>query len=135
VLAATDAVLLLGVLVTGLVASGRQGTAAARLGAAFVGGVGTAHTLLLVVAAGLLAWAARAGAPTAATGAKVVLALAVMFFVIAPFAAWGDASYIHHARQPVDSVVRAQLTTWMAVTMIPAAVAGALAWWVGSEPA
>jgi hypothetical protein len=30
-------------------------------------------------------------------------------------------------------VVRAQVTTWMAVTMVPAGVASALAWWAGSR--
>jgi hypothetical protein len=133
VLAATDALLLLGVLVTGLVANGKQGSAGARLGAAYVGGVGTAHTLLLVVAAGLLAWASQAGAAAAGRGAKVVLTLAVMFFVLSPFAAWGDVAYLHHAKQAIDGVVRAQVTTWMAVTMVPAGVASALAWWAGSR--
>jgi adenylate kinase len=133
-LAATDALLLVGVLVTGLVASTRQGSAFARLGAAYVGAVGTAHGLLLVVAGALLAWASQTGAGGAQRAARVVLGLAVVFFIAAPFAAWGDTSYVHHSRQAVDGVVRAQLATWMAVTMLPAAVAGVIAWWTGSRP-
>ena len=66
--------------------------------------------------------------------AKVVLGLAVMFFVASPFAAWGNVAYLHHGRQAVDGVVRAQLATWMAVTMVPEGVAAMVAWWVVGQP-
>jgi hypothetical protein len=135
-LAATDVLVAVGVVVTGLVANAKQGPVAPRLGAAFVDAVGTAHGLVLVVAAGLLAWASRAGAgPMATTMAKVVAALAVMFFIAAPLAAWGHVAYLHHSRQAVDGVVRAQLATWMAGTLVPTGVAAMLAWWVATQPA
>jgi len=135
-LAATDVLVAIGVVVTALVANAKQGPVAPRLGAAFVDAVGTAHGLVLVVAAGLLAWASRAGAgPMATTMAKVVAALAVMFFIAAPLAAWGHVAYLHHSRQAVDGVVRAQLATWMAGTLVPTGVAAMLAWWVASQPA
>jgi adenylate kinase len=135
-LAATEVLVALGVLLTGLVANGKQGPLVARLGAAFVDAIGTAHALVLIAAAGLLGWASRAGVgPLATTVAKVVLGLAVMFFVAAPLAAWGNVAYLHHSHQAVDGVVRAQLATWMVATMVPMGVAAALAWWVVSQPA
>ncbi len=139
-LLATVALLVLGVVATGLAASAKQGTVGDRIGAAFVGQVGTADGLALLLAAALLAWAAHAGAaPGGPFGVRtlrwIVLGLAVAMFVAAPFAAWGDVSYVHRAHQTVDLVLRRQLATYLAVTMIPDGLAGLFAWWAGtSEP-
>ena len=35
----------------------------------------------------------------------------------------------------VDGAVHASIVTWMAVTMVPDGVAGAVAWWAVSAPA
>jgi hypothetical protein len=125
-------VLVLGVLGTGLGAPAKQASAGARLGAAFVGQVGTADGLALVIAAAVLAWAADAGAARQAVVVLrwAVLLPAVALLVAAPFAVWGDVAYLHRTHQVVDLVTRRQLATYLAVTMIPDGLAVVLAWWV-----
>jgi hypothetical protein len=125
-------VLVLGVVGTGLGAPAKQASAGARLGAAFVGQVGTADSLALVVAAVVLAWAAQAGAARRAVVVLrwALLLSAIALLVFAPFAVWGDVSYLHRTHQVVDLVTKRQLATYLAVTMIPDALAAVLAWWV-----
>jgi glucan phosphoethanolaminetransferase (alkaline phosphatase superfamily) len=124
--------LVFGVIGTGLGAPAKQASAGARLGAAFVGQVGTADSLALVIAAVVLAWAAHAGAARRAVVVLrwAVLLSAVALLVAAPFAVWGDVAYLHRTHQAVDLVTRRQLATYLAVTMIPDGLAAVLAWWV-----
>jgi hypothetical protein len=136
-LAVVIVLLLLGVLFTGLAASKSQGSAFARIGAAFVGLVGTADALVLLVAAGALVWASATGASRRGplgtdTLRWVVLALSALVFVAVPFAAWGYVDSLHKTHQSVDLVIKRQLATYFAVTMIPAGLAGLVAWWAGS---
>ena len=139
-LAVVIVLLLLGVLFTGLAASKSQGSAWARIGAAFVGLVGTADALVLLVAAGTLVWASATGASRRGplgtdTLRWVVLALSALVFVATPFAAWGYVDSLHKTHQSVDLVVKRQLATYFAVTMIPAGLAALVAWWGGSTGA
>jgi hypothetical protein len=133
-LGATVVLLVLGVIATGLAASKSQGSAAARIGASFVDQVNTADGLVLLVAAGGLVWAAAAGAPRrgplgTATLRWVLMVLAGLLVVGPPLAASGYIASLHKTHQPVDLVVKRQLATFLAVTMIPAALAGVVAWW------
>jgi len=133
-LTATVVLLLLGVVAIGLAAPAKEGPLGARLGAAFVGQVGTADALLLFVAAATAAWAGSTGASRRGllgvdTLRRVLLVVAVAMFVALPFAAWGQVSYLRHTHQAVDQVIRRQLATYLAVTMIPCGLAGLFAWW------